>query len=69
MKQEINLEEILSNNIDLPIEKTRLIYDILDAMKEACNQCLDLAAENAEGYFPQEPVSKESILQIKDWIK
>lgn len=56
--------------------------DILKAMKEACNQVLDLAAENAYTKemevaesihggpsYTYEIVDADSILQIKDWIK
>ena len=57
--------------------------DILKAMKQACSKVLDLAAENVVGkvdliyrenleYPSCEEVAvidKDSILQIKDWIK
>ena len=78
MKQEINLEEILEdslkdfNNNGFHGINSLVGYQsdlIKEAMKQACSQCLDLAAENAEAYYPQEPINMDSILQIKDWIK
>ena len=90
--KEINLDAILKSY--LTIEAMRLnnpgyTYNmVIAAMKHACCEVLDLAAENAEAkYFNIETgkyvtvedyneeecyfshISKESILQIKDWIK
>ena len=55
MSKEINLTEILKKSIDNPnnrdlqtlIERYASPHDILEAMKEACIQTLELAAENA----------------------
>ena len=48
-KQEINLEEILSFGETYEKDcNTVSVNDALIAMKEACNQTLELAAENAE---------------------
>ena len=91
MKQEINLEKIISSYGILEfggINQQYIKNQILMAMKEACSQCLDLAAEGAYvRYIDLETneefdytdiitddgagadVSKQSILQIKDWIK
>ena len=75
MKKEINLEDIIlkaygcKDIAEFRRENDISIQMIKEICFEACNQVLDLAAENAEGYYPQEPVSKDSILQIKDWIK
>ena len=71
MKKEINLEEIISGYDILEfggINQQYIKNQILMAMKEACNQCLDLAAENAKCTI-SEDVNENSILQIKDWIK
>jgi hypothetical protein len=88
--KEINLEEILLLKIpkDCYWEDMGNLTNcpkeyVLSAMKEACNQCLNTAAENAVGkvdliygenleYPSCEEVAvidKDSILQIKDWIK
>jgi hypothetical protein len=85
MKQEINLEEILNSIVEnTNPHRDRVFFkeDILKAMKEACNQVLDLAAENAYTKemevaesihggpsYTYEIVDADSILQIKDWIK
>ena len=90
MKQEINLEEILENSLKDYNNNgfygiSSLVGDqpnfIKEAMKEACNQVLDLAAENAnliEIYNAKDNgfngawdivLDDQSILQIKDWIK
>ena len=55
----IDLTKILKDNIDNPnnkdlqtlLEKYATPHDILDAMKEACKQTLELAAENAKPEF------------------
>ena len=55
MSKEINLTEILKKSIDNPnnrdlqtlIERYASPHDILEAMREACKQTLELAAENA----------------------
>jgi hypothetical protein len=85
MKQEINLEEILNSIVEnTNPHRDRVFFkeDILKAMKEACNQVLDLAAENAYTKemevaesihggpsYTYEIVDADSIIQIKDWIK
>ena len=73
MKKEINLEEIFDKMCEeVPwsfIGKEQIKPYILEAIKLGCFKCLDLAAENAEAYYPQEPINMDSILQIKDWIK
>ena len=57
MSKTINLEEILRNKIGYMGNEPKLTklvseratgFDILSAMKEACKQTLELAAENAE---------------------
>jgi len=56
MSEKINLTKILKDNIDNPnnrdlqtlIERYATPHDILDAMKEACRQTLELATKNAE---------------------
>ena len=78
--KEINLDAILKSY--LTIEAMRLnnpnyTYNmVIAAMKHACCEVLDLAAENAELDDNGETydaciywVDKNSILQIKDWIK
>ena len=48
MKKEINLEEIANTSGVFRSLMDRQMQDVtLTLMKEACNQCLDLAAENA----------------------
>ena len=83
MKQEINLEKILLSKIpkDCYWEEMGNLTNcpkeyILSAIKEACNQCLDLAAENIkvqalEDFGSECPDcwSEDSILQIKNLIK
>ena len=44
-ERKINLEEILENHIDL--NDLPVVHSIVSAMKEACKQLLELAAENA----------------------
>ena len=76
MKKEINLEELFGihfNGLHFDdITKENIVGFAVDA----CHQCLDLAAENAESYvslhqysYQNTSVDKDSILQIKDWIK
>ena len=56
MSKEINLTEILKKSIDNPnnrdlqtlIERYASPHDILEAMKEACIQTLELAVDNAK---------------------
>lgn len=83
MKQEINLEELLNkiSNINLDEDGNRIYYlwEVEKFAKVLCGKLLDLAAENAETSCDKELsishqkdyhiVDKESILQIKDWIK
>lgn len=81
--KEISLDAILKSY--LTIETMRInnpdyTYNmVIAAMKHACYEVLDLAAENADYLVISEPgsegivykvdVNKNSILQIKDWIK
>ena len=64
-EKKINLEEILNNQIDKDFN-FRLFYGeattnrILSAMKEACKQVLELAAENAD--------TKEFFDHYNQWI-
>lgn len=81
--KEINLEEIYNRYEYLArVETDSSLIDykgkMLKAMKQACNQCLDLAANNAEvdyyedsdtGEIENIHIVKNSILQIKEWIK
>ena len=60
-KRKINLEEILENHIDL--NDLPVVHSIVSAMKEACKQLLELAAENA--YI----TTKDEIDGILDTIK
>lgn len=83
MKQEINLEEILENSLKDYNNNgfygiSSLVGDqpnfIKEAMKEACNQVLDLAAENVKLFYTnleqtEVDIDVNSILEIKDWIK
>ena len=46
MKQ-INLEEILNKVIGIETKSDTFKQEILNAMKEACNQTVDLCVENA----------------------
>ena len=76
MIKEINLEEIL---ISTPVKyfdwwrmkgNTPEVYNaILNAMKEACNQTVDLCAENAtcesDGDYLIPEIDKNSILKLK----
>lgn len=87
--EKINLEKILRNQIGYMGNEpnlTRLISDraigkdILNAMKEACKQVLELAAENAtgdifhgnDGYFEGKVsaiVNKQSILNTINQVE
>ena len=77
--KEINLEEILQCKETYDSEyPTISISDAIEAMREACSQVLDLATENAEldyyedsdtGEIENIHIVKNSILQIKEWIK
>ena len=81
-KKIINLTEILKNNIDNPnnrdlqtlIERYASPHDILAAMKDACQQVLELAAENARchvqnGVDVSHIINKQSILEIINQVK
>jgi hypothetical protein len=80
MKQEINLEKLLNeiSNINLDEDRNRIYYlwEVKKFAKVLCDKILDLAAENAEiAYLGGNSdindftINKNSILQIKDWIK
>ena len=60
-ERKINLEEILENHIDL--NDLPVVHSIVSAMKEACKQLLELAAENA--YI----TTKDEIDGILDTVK
>lgn len=88
MKQ-INLEEILKSKINEAIGSTTILNEfefnikkdvaIIEAMKEACKQVLELAAENARikfihddmdlMYGGYETIDKKSILNIINQVK
>ena len=70
--KEINLKEILDKYIH--ISKPVTYSNALLAMKEACNQTVDLCADNASIEIPQGieiyiEFDKESILKTKNQIK
>jgi hypothetical protein len=77
--KEINLEEIWQKSLhtcDMYIDYDKRGYDaIIWAMKQACNQCIDLCAKEAKAVmysgdimnFPV--IDSDSLLQIKEWIK
>lgn len=88
--KKINLEKILAKifeptsqdcsttkqDLQLAITLNPDLNRILESMKQACSQCLDLAAENIKtqaledfGSECQDCWTEDSILQIKDWIK
>ena len=80
--KEINLEKIIDSianfNKDEGGNTIYYLWEVKKAMKQACSQCLDLAAENVivdyyedsdTGEIENIHVEKSSILQIKDWIK
>ena len=78
MENKINLRKILDNNIPQSLKTEGYSFGdidenwILNAMKEACKQTLELAAENAEisrsdwnhdsQIYETEEVDKQSIL-------
>lgn len=72
--KEINLEEILDQYLDINVFGNRFpetLSEILVAMKEACDQTVDLCIENVEvnTISARVWVEKESILKTKDQIK
>lgn len=82
MSKEINLTEILKKSIDNPnnrdlqtlIERYASPHDILDAMKEACKQTLELAAKNVRcdshyGVDISHTINRQSILDTMNQIK
>lgn len=73
-ERKINLEEILSKRIVL--EPSHIRKEILIAMKEACRQTLELAAENAIIFLPSHShlhgtknIDKQSILNTINQIE
>ena len=75
--KEINLEEIFYSCVNENYSEIQQ-EEILRAMKQACSKVLDLAANNAEvdyyedsdtGEIENIHIVKNSILQIKEWIK
>jgi hypothetical protein len=74
--EKINLEEILTDELAKNISGNLDFMDsILIAMKEACRQTLELAAENAKlgntenGTYSVLEVSKQSILDVINLIE
>jgi len=73
MSKTINLQEILDDTCTFKNHHGKLILteeEVLLAMKEACKQTLELAAENSEvkydyGYTVAEQSILETINQIK----
>lgn len=75
-ERKINLEEIAQNIVPLgAIGNINFKRGILEAMKEACRQTLELAAENAgawcyaEGNEPEYGVDKQTILNTINQIE
>lgn len=75
-ERKINLEEILENHIDL--NDLPVVHSIVSAMKEACKQVIELAAENAKGevlpmtetgVIKYSKVNKQSILDTINQIE
>jgi len=73
--KEINLEEILEKKL-AGSDEHFLNYskkEILEAMKEACDQTIELCAENAkcesDGDYLIPEIDKYSIIETKDQIK
>jgi len=67
LKSHLTVETMLANNPDYTFNK------VLSAMKDACNQALELAVENAEctsadtqGFYT---VDKQSILDVINLIE
>lgn len=81
--KEINLEKILGENIILNLYGTITKIAMIKAMREACNQAIELCAEEAETQYEEveqcensyvwlrdyPEVSKDSILKVKEVIK
>jgi hypothetical protein len=81
--KELNLEEILDKNFNCIGRREWTLSEVLDMMKEACNQTVDLCVKNARienndgkrsNHFTTEDgyhfvICKESILKTKDQIK
>lgn len=77
-RKEVNLENILIGKFhEAALKGVRVdasgTYYIINAMREACNQAIDLCAENAELYYTdleqtEEDISVHSILRTKDQI-
>jgi hypothetical protein len=78
--EKINLEKILKQKLyitqdgDNDIHDT--LYNVKDVVKEICKKVLELAAENAEGYYYNEEgveyssyVNKQSILDVINLIE
>jgi len=78
--KEINLREILmQNGVDIQddyVGENQPLINVLDAMKNACEQTVDLCTENAEAYFIFNQriyhngayIEKNSILNTKNQI-
>ena len=80
-EQKINLEKILNNNTFIETTSIEMYdkeffnkIDVIRAMKEACKQALELAAENAEldsetldAFYAQ--IDKQSILNVINLIE
>ena len=62
-ERKIKLEEIMQEHVDPHCFLKKECYErVIDAMKEACKQILELAAENAEIHEELFIVDKQSIL-------
>ena len=78
-ERRINLEEIMQEHVDPHCFLKSQCYErVIDAMKEACRQALELAAENAEQDFYhddeypdrfQAVINKQSILDAINQVE
>lgn len=69
-ERKVNLEEILEKHRQMFIKNSVKHPDyIMDAMKEACRQVLELAAENAEVHEELFIVDKQSILNTINQVE
>ena len=69
-ERKVNLEEILEKHGQMFIKNSVKHPDyIMDAMKEACRQTLELAAENAEVHEELFIVDKQSIINTINQVE
>ena len=60
-ERKINLEEIMQEHVDPHCFLKKECYErVIEAMKEACKQTLELAAENAEISWVENDIEMES---------